>query len=347
MEQQRKIEKRSSAIIGFVALIMIFSLPLIMTPRHGTMTVEMYIGICSSILAYVLVFFINYYVLIKRFIFNKQWSWFLIVNLVMIAAVALLLDVWNNYYFTHFVTEMRRRPVSPFFWPFILRDCIFMIFVVSLAVGLKMTLQWYKVEQEKTKIEAMASQAELKGLKNQLNPHFLFNTLNNIYSLMNIDSDKAQNAILGLSKILRYVLYDDSQDKVPLEKELSFTRNYVELMSLRLPENVRLEVNIPECGSGKMIAPLIFISLVENAFKHGISPDTTSFIEINIVEKNDEVNCEVRNSYFPKSKEDKSGSGIGLENLSRRLQLIYPSKHTFVCGKRADVYVSELIINMK
>lgn len=210
-----------------------------------------------------------------------------------------------------------------------------------------MTFQWYQSERERSKMEAVASQAELKNLKSQLNPHFLFNTLNNIYSLMTVDQEKAQNAILGLSKILRYVLYDDSQEKVLLEKELVFTRNYVDLMSLRMTDNVTLTVDIPKDDSGAMIAPLVFISLVENAFKHGISPDKPSFVNISIVRENYTVKCVVSNSYFPKDEDDKSGSGIGLDNLKRRLQLIYPARHIFVYGQKGDIYVSELSINLQ
>ena len=121
--------------------------------------------------------------------------------------------------------------------------------------------------------ERQKTEAELKNLKNQLNPHFLLNTLNNIYALIAFNSDKAQEAVQELSKLLRHVLYDNQQTFVPLEKELDFIRNYVALMRIRLPQQVEVSVNLEvDSGGALQIAPLIFISLIENAFKHGISP---------------------------------------------------------------------------
>lgn len=348
--QQNTNRKVSSIIVTIAVVILILCLPLLMTPRHGTLTLESYLLFSISLVAYLIVFFANYYILIKRLLFKKKWVYFLIANVVLIAAVSIVLNIWNNYYFTNFINPLQhgpRRGGPPSFWVFVGKDAIFMAFIASLAVGLKMTFQWYQSERERSKMEAVASQAELKNLKSQLNPHFLFNTLNNIYSLMTVDQEKAQNAILGLSKILRYVLYDDSQEKVLLEKELVFTLNYVDLMSLRMTDNVTLTVDIPKDDSGAMIAPLVFISLVENAFKHGISPDKPSFVNISIVRENYTVKCVVSNSYFPKDEDDKSGSGIGLDNLKRRLQLIYPARHIFVYGQKGDIYVSELSINLQ
>ncbi len=127
------------------------------------------------------------------------------------------------------------------------------------------------------------TEAELKNLKNQLNPHFLLNTLNNIYALIAFNCDKAQEAVQELSKLLRHVLYDNQQTFVPLEKELDFIRNYVALMRIRLPQQVEISLHLEtDPGSSLLIAPLLFISLIENAFKHGISPTAHSFISIAI-----------------------------------------------------------------
>lgn len=138
-------------------------------------------------------------------------------------------------------------------------------------------------------------------MRNQLNPHFLLNTLNNIYALIAFDSDKAQQAVQELSKLLRYVLYDNQQNYVPLCKEVDFIRNYIELMRIRLSGNVEVITQFDiQPDSRTEIAPLIFISLIENAFKHGISPTELSFIHILISENKEEIRCEIRNSYHPK-----------------------------------------------
>lgn len=199
--------------------------------------------------------------------------------------------------------------------------------------------------------ERQKTEAELKNLKNQLNPHFLLNTLNNIYALIAFNSDKAQEAVQELSKLLRHVLYDNQQTFVPLEKELDFIRNYVALMRIRLPQQVEVSVNLEaDSGGALQIAPLIFISLIENAFKHGISPTADSFISISIFGHTDgTVRCEILNSNHPKSGQDKSGSGVGLEQVSKRLELIYPGHYEWIKGisENGQVYSSILTIQTK
>lgn len=187
------------------------------------------------------------------------------------------------------------------------------------------------------------TEAELKNLKNQLNPHFLLNTLNNIYALIAFNCDKAQEAVQELSKLLRHVLYDNQQTFVPLEKELDFIRNYVALMRIRLPQQVEISLHLEtDPGSSLLIAPLLFISLIENAFKHGISPTAHSFISIAITGNTDgTVRCEIQNSNYPKTGQDKSGSGIGLEQVSKRLELIYPKHYEW---EKASVQTVRFIL---
>ena len=155
---------------------------------------------------------------------------------------------------------------------FILRDMLSLILTVGLAVSIKMTRRWYEAEASRRELEKSKTEAELKNLKNQLNPHFLLNTLNNIYALIAFDTDKAQKAVQELSKLLRYVLYENQEIYVPLSREAEFIRNYIELMKIRLNDNVTVKSSFNLItGSNTMIAPLIFISLIENAFKHGTS----------------------------------------------------------------------------
>ena len=153
-----------------------------------------------------------------------------------------------------------------------------------------------------------------------------------------------------MSKLLRYVLYDNQQTYVPLCKEVDFIRNYIELMRIRLSANVQMITKFDiQPDSQMLIAPLIFISLIENAFKHGISPTESSFISIHILENDNEVVCEIRNSNHPKTVEDKSGSGVGLEQVSRRLEILYPGAYTWLKGVSKDekVYESRLSIKIR
>ena len=173
-------------------------------------------------------------------------------------------------------------------------------------------------------------------------------TLNNIYSLIAISPERAQSAVLELSKLLRYVLYENTQPYVPMEKELEFNHNYIELMRLRLARHVQVDVNIPTgLCRGYKIAPLLFITLIENAFKHGTSASTRSFVKINMSEPSPGViECDIENSSFPKNETDKSGSGIGLKNLSRQLELLYAGKYNLHAESDSHIYRSILTIDL-
>ncbi len=235
-------------------------------------------------------------------------------------------------------------------WWHIFTDIFSFILITGIAVAFKSTISWFENEEKRQEEEKQKVEAELKNLKSQINPHFLFNTLNNIYALIAISQDKAQEAVMSLSQMLRYVLYDDDKMFVPIQKEVDFINNYISLMKLRLTKQVEVNVVTNVDKNPEMpIAPLLFISFIENAFKHGVTNNQPSHIHFSIetIDANT-VRCELRNSYFPKSEEhDKSGSGIGIENTKRRLQLIYPNAHTLDYGVKDNEYYSLLIINTK
>lgn len=235
-------------------------------------------------------------------------------------------------------------------WWHIFTDIFTFILITGIAVAFKSTISWFENEEKRQEEEKQKVEAELKNLKSQINPHFLFNTLNNIYALIAISQDKAQEAVMSLSQMLRYVLYDDDKMFVPIQKEVDFINNYISLMKLRLTKQVEVNVVTNVDKNPEMpIAPLLFISFIENAFKHGVTNNQPSHIHFSIetIDANT-VRCELRNSYFPKSEEhDKSGSGIGIENTKRRLQLIYPNAHTLDYGVKDNEYYSLLIINTK
>ena len=273
------------------------------------------------------------------------------MNLLLIVAVDLFQHFWHEIFRLYVMTDLPRKgdghhgPPAYFFlmWNFML-----LALTVALSVAIKMTGNWYRTEAEKQEIEKERTQAELKNLKSQLNPHFLFNTLNNIYALIQLNPPQAQYAVHSLSHLLRYVLYDNNQNLISLDKEFAFMKNYIELMSLRLSsDQVKLNIDIPDDGRGYMVAPLLFITLIENAFKHGVSPSEKSFVSIAFrITEADTLVCTIENSYFPKDDHDRSGSGIGLDNLRKRLNLIYPNRHILRTERLGDRYMSQLIINL-
>ena len=323
----------------------VFCFPLFFTGRNSEpMTLVRYLGYVFVPVTFMIVFYLNYFVLIDHFLFRKKLVQFILINIMVFVVMNLCLQFWQNYHYIHFVKKAGEViHAGPPRIVFIMRDGIMMVLLAGLSVAIRMTGNWYVVENEKKELEKARSEAELQNLKSQLNPHFLFNTLNNIYSLVAIDPDRAQYAIHDLSRLLRHVLYEDNQKLVSLDNELVFMKSYIELMGLRLSERVELKVNIPENKTGILIAPLLFISLIENAFKHGVSPTEPSFIHINLqVEEGKHIKCLIENSYFPKKDSDRSGSGIGLENLRKRLELLYPGQFLLKTGLLGEVYVSEL-----
>jgi sensor histidine kinase YesM len=180
----------------------------------------------------------------------------------------------------------------------------------------------------------------------QLNPHFLFNTLNNIYSLIQLSPDKAQDAVHRLAKLMRYHLYETNSDTVPLKGELVFLESYVALMKLRTGANMKVDFSFSVEDDGDMIAPLLFIPLVENAFKYGASSDSDSVILIHIKEHNHILEVKIENSVFVNPEAMGTHGGIGLENLQRRLRLIYPDRYLFEAGMEGNIFVVNLSIRL-
>ena len=338
--------------IHFIIWGIIAFFPLIFMYSEGERSLIRFLDFSMPLIFLMVVFYANYFVIISKYLFSKKIWQFFVVNLLLFAACIALMELVKHFYFAEYFAKMSFKKPGP---PhdnmkqiIFIRDIFSMTMTVGLATAIKMTTQWYLSQAEQKELEKLHIQSELTNLKNQLNPHFLFNTLNNIYSLISINQENAQNAVHRLSNLIRYVLYESDHSRVPLAKDLSFTTNYIQLMSLRLPSHVTLETNIVTNTEGIMIAPLLFMSLVENAFKHGVSPAEPSRISIKIsLPTENQVECLVENSNFPKTETDKSGSGIGLVNLKKRLELLYPSAFELTIEDKGSVYSSNLRINLE
>lgn len=332
--------------IHIVSWLLIFGFPLVFMERGSGFNPAQFLRHSCVPLCYFIIFYVNYLWLVPRYMFMDEMRKYILSDAVLILCLSILLHVFLESISTPPPPEFARH--IPPRWIFYVRDMGMMIFVAGLGAAIRTSLRWRQAEERLIETERQKTEAELKNLKNQLNPHFLLNTLNNIYALIAFNSDKAQEAVQELSKLLRHVLYDNQQTFVPLEKELDFIRNYVALMRIRLPQQVEVSVNLEADSSGALrIAPLIFISLIENAFKHGISPTAGSFISISISGHADGmVRCEILNSNYPKSGQDKSGSGVGLEQVGKRLELIYPGHYEWIKGvsENGQVYSSILTI---
>jgi LytS/YehU family sensor histidine kinase len=214
---------------------------------------------------------------------------------------------------------------------------------------IKLYYRTISTEQRMAVLEREHIESQMQYLKYQINPHFLMNTLNNIHSMIDFDKDMARKSVMDLSRMMRHVLYDSGEKSTSLDKEVEFLTNYIELMRIRYIDGVDIRFTFPDMNLCRKVKlpPLLLIVLVENAFKHGISPTAPSFVSISLLEEDDCVRCIIRNSNFPKNGTDKSGSGIGLEQVRRRLELLYPNSYVWKYGLVDEgVYESELKINV-
>lgn len=217
-----------------------------------------------------------------------------------------------------------------------------------LLMGMNLGVKLYFRSQEATKaiaqIEKHALERQLQYLKYQVNPHFFMNTLNNIHALVDIDPERAKASIVELSKLMRYVLYEGNNKLTSLSREVQFLRNYVQLMSMRYTGNVSICLDVPEVLPDSMLPPLLLVIFVENAFKHGISYRTKSFVEISLQPHGDRLLFSCRNSR-PEIKHDENmKGGVGLSNVRRRLDLLFPDDYTLDIKETDDTYTVKLEI---
>ena len=306
-----------------------------------------YLMYCMQPLMLMIIFYANYLYLAPRFFVAGKHRYDLLINLMMITTFGIALHYWtdyaNNLYGVHVRFDDAISDVTN-----ILRDCLNFAIFAGGSTALALARKWFTADQKLQESETARAKAELYNLRSQINPHFLLNTLNNIYALTAINQERAQDAIQQLSKMLRHMLYDNQESSVALSDELQFLENYISLMKIRLSANVDVtfthNVDVP----GVRIAPLIFISLIENAFKHGISPTEQSFVHIEINATDHDINCRIENSNHPKSNQDRSGHGIGLNQVQRRLDLAYPNHYKWVKGTNEDgtIYTSAIHIDL-
>lgn len=223
---------------------------------------------------------------------------------------------------------------------------IVMLVVLVLMLGMNLGVKLYfKSRSDAEKMDELASknlEQQLEYLKYQINPHFFMNTLNNIHALVDINPEKAKETILELSKLMRYVLYEGAKASVPLQREVDFLNNYITLMRIRYTDRVKITMNVPESLPDKSVPPLLFITFVENAFKHGISYRKDSFIDVSMLIEGDRVKFVCRNSKV--NEDNDTQGGVGLANVKQRLDLIYGEDYALDITDETEVYDVRLSI---
>jgi len=293
-----------------------------------------------------IIFYLNYFVLVDRFLFPKKTLQFILINTVLIVFFLFLKEYIEDNFFQDIAKKRLENTnrVKPPFKMAVYIQLLSYLAPLFFSVALKSTKRWVKTEAERKEAANFKLKSELQHLHYQLQPHFFFNSLNNIYSLVDISPDQAKSSIHSLSKLMRYMLYETNLEVVPLSKEIDFLKKYIDLMKLRVSDKTIVKYRFPSEETGIQIAPLLFISLIENAFKHGVSATKTSTIDINMTCNDSSVLFSVENNNFPKKTDDKSGSGIGLQNLEKRLELLYPGKFDFKSYLKDDRFVITLKI---
>jgi two-component system, LytTR family, sensor kinase len=313
-----------------------------------------------------IIFYINYLVLVPWSFFRRRRYYYISV-IVLLALFYFITDRSNEMVFKYVPRrndterqvihqENKDMPGPPgpgrFFGrpPFreihLFNYTFTSLFLIFFSLGLRVLERHSQTEKLQKELEREKLNSELAFLKNQISPHFFFNTLNNIYSLISINAADSQKAVLKLSKLMRYLLYESEQGNTHLSNEIGFMENYIDLMKLRMSDKISLKVSFPEKFEDICIPPLLFIPFIENAFKHGISYREKSFIDISMLANKGSIDFRCVNSMIRSREDAESGrSGIGLDNVNKRLNLLFPGRYELKINKSETTFEVLLYIN--
>jgi len=334
-------KKNLPVILHILAWLVLIILPQIIIDRYWGNNNFIAWGFYLNAIIYGAIFYINYIWLVPKFYLGeKKTSYFAFAAITIIAFYSLFYvvskhvihDPERDKAITEAFEKLAQEKIMP--RPPVRQLQVYYFGLISViitgfSIGLRVIEKQAASEKRQKELEKEKLNSELAFLKSQVSPHFFFNTLNNIYSLIEINTKDAQDAVLKLSKLMRYLLYESENGKTQLTHEINFMTHYIDLMKLRLSNKVKLEVDLPEEGTQLSIPPLLFIPFVENAFKHGISYREKSFISISMKTENKRITFSCDNSIGHSTEKEtrEKHSGIGLENVKKRLNLLFPGKH--------------------
>lgn len=333
---------------GVFFIFLVFFSP---APYHENMNWRFTISTGALLLfLFAFIFYLNYFFLIERLIIHKKIFVFVLVNILLIVVCSWLNDLLRMPF-----PQPDEKPFLHFRHPdmggagrvlMLMRLGVPFVLPVVLSVAVKITQHWFKTETENKEAENKNLESELQHLRYQVQPHFFFNSLNTIYALIETSPGKAREAVHSLGKLMRYVLYESGNSEVELSQELYFLKKYIELMQLRLTDKTLISYDFESVSGHYKVPPLLFAPLVENAFKHGISGTQPCTLFFEMKTTGGRLYFLAENSNFPKNDLDKSGSGIGLINLRKRLSLLYKGHHTFTTEISGDIFRACLIIDI-
>lgn len=350
---KNKIEKWLPHLLG---LLLFSILPLFVFDRESNRAFYWIYRYYYQLAFMIIAFYVNYLVIVPRFFFLKKRVYFF--SILFLFSILLLL--LSHFFYDILALDNLRpkiginREVTPLrsrsrfgLHPKLVDNFFLLLIVLGFSSGMAIIQRLRKKESTQKEIEKARVDSELAFLKNQISPHFFFNALNNIYGLIAIDSNKAQQVVEKLSGLMRYLIYDSNIETVELQKEFDFTLKYIELMQQRISTKVKLDVHISKEIPGGQIPPLLFIPFVENAFKHGISYRENSFISIMLKTEGNLVVFECRNSVPTKENQAENQGGVGIENIQKRLDLIYNNSFNLILNNANKEYYVKLTVPFK
>ena len=293
---------------------------------------------------YFTIFLVNNILLAPKLLLRHRYWLYSILLLVMLFSIFATIEILDFRYWQS-IDELRDKASFTdlaWYWNVLLG-----VFMAGANSMIKLYYRTLDTERRMAVLEKQNIETQMEYLKYQINPHFLMNTLNNIHSLIDFDADMARKSVMELSHMLRHILYDSSESSTTLDKEIIFLESYIKLMRIRYIDEVNITFShpdIPACARIKL-PPLLLIVLVENAFKHGISYKNASFININITIDHNELTCIVANSRHDNDTQSTERSGIGLNNIIKRMDILFGSSYTLTTDSTdSKVYIVELVI---
>ena len=292
--------------------------------------------------------YFHIYVLIPAFLLKRRYLGFVGMFLLTAMTILVIEAAVNRYIALPILYPQELKPDAPFItssWFWLLIEIYTIVFAASI---IKLVRHWLRSEQQRNTLELQNKASELALLRSQVSPHFLFNTLNNIDTLIQFDPEQASVSIHRLSEIMRYMIYEADREYVPLSKEISYLRTFIELHLLRLKNKDAVEFNIDGEDGNQLIAPMMLVPFVENAFKHVDKNAANPAIRIRIDIFPGTIVMNVMNAYRPvEDKTKDETSGIGLSNVMRRLLLLYPEQHELIIQTENNIFSVHLRINFK
>jgi len=271
----------------------------------------------------IMIFYLNYFLLIPRLLFKKHFLTFVIANIVLLVLSVYGLD-WLREQFISAGSGRGYRGGRNFM---LSRNLFLWVLVIGLSMADRVTRRWLREETNRKQLENEQLSSKLTLLNYQLQPHFFFNALNTIYALIDEAPEKAKQAIHALSKLMRYLLHNAQDVSIPVNEEIDFIEKFIALMKIRTGEKLKISTDLQPGLNNPSIPPLLLIPLVENAFKHGLSSKTASEIFFGLEMTDKHLIFKTKNTLAPKTVSDQSGAGIGLENLRKRLDLLFPDNY--------------------